>query len=107
MAQPSRKFWTVALTVLAIAGLVTGMLVPLSNLTNAQAATQEGGITPPYVKGPFSDPPVYATVFNGDLRELVPDQSTGGGEVPAPSPIKQPNQGSVASSTAWGAPGAQ
>ncbi len=107
MAQPSRKFWTVALTVLAITGLVIGTLVPLSNLTNAQAATQEGGTTPPYVKGPFSDPPVYATVFNGDLRDLVPDQSTGGGEVPEPGTIKQPNQGNMTGSTDWVDPVAQ
>jgi hypothetical protein len=107
MAQPSRKFGTVALTILAIAGLVSGTFIPLSNLTNAQAATQKAGTTQPSANGPFIGPPVYPTVFNGDLRDLVPDQPTGGGELPAPGTIKQPDQGGIAGSTGWVDPVAQ
>ncbi len=100
MSQPSRKFWTLALTVLVITGLFSGLLVPFTNLHRAQAGTQNGGTTPSYVKGPFTDQPVTPTVFNGDLRDL-PQLPSMGGEIPAPGTIRQPNPVNPNSSTAW------
>ena len=100
MSHPARKFWTVSLTVLAIAGLLTGMLLPINNQPKAQAASQGEGTTPPYVKGPFTNQPVYPTVFNGDLRDLPRHPSTGG-EVPAPRLVKPLSLGTPASSATW------
>ncbi len=70
MAHPSGRFWSVALTILAISGLVSDFLSPSANLTRGLAATHNGGKTPPYVDGPFTNQPVFPAVFNGDLRNL-------------------------------------
>jgi hypothetical protein len=99
MAQPSRKFWTLVLTVLAIAGLLTGMLLPLTRLPQAQAATAKQGTASDYIKGPFSDQPVYPAIFNGDVRDLPQLPSSEGGEVPAPKMVKQIGQGNSGSTT--------
>ena len=100
MTLTARKFWTISLTVLAIAGLLAGMILPYSNLTKVQAAEQKQGTTPPYVSGPFVDQTVSPTVFNGDLRDL-PQTPSAGGEVPAPGIVKQPDQGDTSSSSSW------
>ncbi len=106
MSQTSRKFWTLALTILAIAGLLSSSFIPFTNIKKAQAGTQNGGTTPPYVKGPFSDQHVTPTVFNGDLRDL-PQLPSAGGELPAPGSVKQPNQATPNSSPNWVDPVAQ
>jgi hypothetical protein len=90
MTHPSRRIWTTSLSILAILGLLTGMLLPLSQMNKAQAATPKAGSTPPYVKGPFVDPPSFPTVFNGDLRDL-PQTPLTPHEIPAPRAIKQAN----------------
>jgi hypothetical protein len=93
-----------ALTVLAIFGLLMGLLVPFTNLNKAQAATQKQGPTPPDIHGPFTGQPVYPTVFTGDLRDLQTSTSSSGGEVPAPVKVIQ---GNVTSTTPWVDPVAQ
>ena len=103
MAHPSRKFWTMVLTVLAITGLLTGMLIPFNRLPRAQAATSNQGATPDYVQGPFTNPPTYPTVFNGDLRDL-PQTPITHRDIPAPVTIKQANP---TSSLPWVDPVAQ
>jgi hypothetical protein len=70
MIHPSRKFWSVALTVLVMAGMFIGILAPSNTTAKVQAATRSGGTTPPYVNGPFTGQAVGPTVFNGDLRNL-------------------------------------
>ncbi len=106
MTHPPRKFWTLALTVLAIAGLLTGSLVPFSNLARAQAATQKSGTTPPYVKGPFTDQTSYPTVFNGDLRDL-PQTPLTPHEMPAPKTVKPGSPGNGTNPATWVDPAAQ
>ncbi len=104
MNHPSRKFWTMALTVLAIFGLLTGLLVPQTNLNKAQAAIQKQDSTPLDIHGPFTSQPVYPTEYNGDLRDLQTTTSSGGGEVPAPGKVIQ---GNITSTTPWVDPVAQ
>jgi Carboxypeptidase regulatory-like domain len=104
MNLPSRKFWTMALTVLAIFGLLMGLLVPITNLNKAQAAEQKQGTTPPDIHGPFTSQPVYPTVFTGDLRDLQTTTSSGGGEVPTPGKVIQ---GEKTSTSPWVDPVAQ
>ena len=70
MVHPSRKFWSVTLTILALAGLLSGVLAPSSGFTRVQAAAHQESTTPPYVKGPFTGQAIGPTVFNGDLRTL-------------------------------------
>ena len=106
MSQPSRKVWTLALTVLAIAGLLSSSLIPFTSITKAQAGTQNGATTPSYVSGPFSDQPVTPTVFNGDLRDLPQLPSTGV-ELPAPGTVRQPNQANPSNLSGWVDPVAQ
>jgi Carboxypeptidase regulatory-like domain len=106
MSNPSRKFWNLSLTALAVIGLLTGLIMPLTSLTKAQAATTQGGTTPDYVKGPFSDAPVYPTVFNGDLRDL-PQQPPVRRDIPAPRTFPQGNQINSTDATSWVDPVAQ
>jgi len=106
MSNPSRKFWNVSLTALAVIGLLTGLIMPLTSLTKAQAATPQGGTTPGYVKGPFSDAPVYPTVFNGDLRDL-PQLPPVRRDIPAPQTFPQGNQINSTDATSWVDPVAQ
>ncbi len=70
MVHPSRKFWHVALTLLVMAGLLSGILAPSNALAKDQAATRKGGTTPPYVNGPFTTQAIGPMEFNGDLRDL-------------------------------------
>jgi hypothetical protein len=100
MKHPSRIFWITSISILAIIGMMTGLTLSFSSLAIAQTAEQEAGTTPPYIKGPFYNEPVYPTVFHGDLRDL-PQLPSEGGEVPAPGTAKQPFQGNPASSTLW------
>ncbi len=88
MPHPSGKFWSVTLTVLVIAGLLSGILVPSSRLITAQAATRPDGKTPPYVKGPFTNVSVSPYMFNGDLRNLKQTPQTPH-ELPKPKGEKE------------------
>jgi hypothetical protein len=107
MSFQARKFWTVSLTALAIAGLLTGMLMPFNNPIRAQAELQKGGTTPPYIKGPFTDQPTYPTVFNGDLRDLPQIPRTQPHEIPAPKTVKQGNTINSNNTASWVDPTAQ
>ncbi len=89
MSQPSRKFWTLAVTVLVIFGLLSGLLVPLFNLKQAQAAARQTATTPSYIKGPTVGPTISAGQFNGDVRSLPRISPGEGSEVPPPGVIKQ------------------
>lgn len=104
MFQRSRNFWGVALTFLAITGLLSGTLVPSSHQTIVKAATLKDGTTPPYVSGPFTNPAVHPTVFNGDLRDLKQSPLTPH-ELPEPVGEKGGNTGYDASG--WQDPVAQ
>jgi hypothetical protein len=86
--------------------MLVGILLPFNSPDQANAATQNSDTTPSYIKGPYSTTPVYPTVFRGDLRDL-PQLPSEGGELPAPEPVKQPNQGNVLGSPSWIDPVAQ
>lgn len=86
--------------------MLTGLILPFSQLNKAQAAGQEPGSAQPFIEGPFSDEPVYPTVFRGDLRDLAQLPSEGG-EIPAPKSTRQSDQANPASSTSWVDPVAQ
>jgi len=101
MDQPSRKIWTMVLSVLVIFGLLTGALLPFSVINKAQAGTQTGKITPDYVKGPFTSQSAAPTVFNGDLRDLPQLPASGGSELPEPGKIKPADQGQTEASSSW------
>jgi hypothetical protein len=101
MALPSRKIWTMALSVFAIIGLVTGTLTPFTNLSNAQADRSAGGTTPSYIQGPFMDQPVYPSEFNGDVRDLPQLPATQGSELPAPGVVKPATQGNLSYPGKW------
>jgi hypothetical protein len=106
LSQSSRKFWILALTALAVTGLLSGMLVPINRIYKVQAGTQKGSMNPSYEKGPFSDQPETPTVFSGDLRDL-PQLPSMRGELPTPGSIRQPIQLNSKNSSAWVDPVAQ
>lgn len=107
MYLPSRKIWTWALTVLAVIGLLAGLLVPFTHALTAQANSINDNSTPPYVKGPFMDRPVYPAEFTGDVRDLAQLPLSEGSELPAPGTIKPADQGNTNGSSNWIDPAAQ
>ena len=106
MAHSSRKFWTIAMTVFLIAGLLAGSFIPGINSSTAQASTVTEETLSSYITGPFTSQPVYPTVYNGDLRDL-PQTSSEGGEVPAPGVVGQSIQVDQSQIESWVDPVAQ
>ncbi len=107
MNHSSRKFWTTSLSILAVFGMLTGLILPFSSWAKLRLSKDKSaGKTHLISRAHFSNEPVYPTVFRGDLRDL-PQLPSEGGEIPAPGSTKQSDQGNPAGSTSWVDPVAQ
>lgn len=101
MAHPARKFWSIALTIVVIAGLLSGVFVSYDDPATAQSNSPTGSETSDYINGPFTSISASPTAYNGDLRDLPQLSTPQGEELPAPGYINQPSQVNNIPSEEW------